>query len=337
MIKRAALLLTMLALCSLAGACTPAAEQPPPAALPDDAPPAKARSVPQASEDVKAAEQKIEANDGAGAKALLEKALAANPDDARALLDLGIANELLEDSGGAKAAYRKAIELQPDLAEALNNLGVILRDEGDLDAAVEMLERAARANAGSANVQRNLALALEDKGDAAGAERAYRTALELDPEHVMTRINLGLLLVDSGKAEAGAIELRAGQVAAKGDRPALLAIGNGLRRAGDAKGALSAMQSAVDSGGDPTPAVLAELALAQRAADDRDGAIATLERALKLDAKYATAHYLMGNMLAGDKAYDKAKKHYESYLKLEPKGEHAARAKERLDQLKKLK
>jgi tetratricopeptide (TPR) repeat protein len=63
----------------------------------------------------------------------------------------------------------------------------------------------------------------------------------------------------------------------------------------------------------------------------------TLERALKLDPKYATAHYLMGNMLAGDKAFDKARKHYQDYLKLEPNGEQAARAKERLEQLKKMK
>jgi Flp pilus assembly protein TadD len=340
MIKRALLTVTLaLVACTLAlGACTPAAEQPPPAALPDETPAARsARSVPEASEHVKAAEQKIAGNDAAGAKELLERAISENPDDARAHLDLGIANEMLENAAGAKTSYRKAIELAPDLAEALNNLGVLLRDEGSLDEAVALLQRAARSNAGSANVQLNLALALEDKGDAAGAERAYRTALEIDPDQLMTRVNLGLLLVDSGKAEAGAVELRNTTSLAQGNRPALLAIGNGLRRAGDAKGALAAMQAAVDSGGDPTPAVLAELALAQRAAQDRDGAIATLERALKLDAKYATAHYLLGNMLAGDKAFDKAKKHYEQYLKLEPKGEHAERAKERLAQLKKAK
>jgi tetratricopeptide (TPR) repeat protein len=143
--------------------------------------------------------------------------------------------------------------------------------------------------------------------------------------------------VDAGRAADGARELRAVSTAAKGDRPALLAIGNGLRRAGDAQGALAAMQGAVDADKEVTPALLAELALAQRAADDRKGAIKTLERALELDDKYATAHYLLGNMLAADKAFKEARQHYERYLKLEPKGEHAERAKERLAAVKDMK
>jgi len=153
---------------------------------------------------------------------------------------------------------------------------------------------------------------------------------------VMTRVNLGLLLVDAGRGEDGAKELRTAFDQAKGDRAALLAIGNGLRRAGDAQGALAAMQGAAQAG-DPTPAVLAELALAQRAAGDRAAAIATLESALKLDARYATAHYLLGNMLAGDKEFAQAKKHYLKYLDLDPKGEHADRTRERLEALKKAK
>jgi len=327
----------MLALCTVPIGCAPATQNAPPASLPDEAPPSRSRAVPEASEHVKVAEQKLQAGDAASAKILLEQRLADEPRDARALLDLGIASEMLEDPEAAKSAYRKAIDLEPELAEALNNLGVLLRDQGALDEAVPLLERAARHNPGSANVQRNLALALEDKGDAAGAERSYRTALELEPEHVMTRINLGLLLVDTGKADAGATELQRAQEQAAGNRPALLAIGYGLRRAGNAQGALSAMRAAVDSGGEPTPAVLAELALAQRAADDRDGGIATLERALALDAKYATAHYLLGNMLAGDKAFDKARKHYLKYLELAPQGEHAERTKERLQAIKRAK
>ena len=117
MIKRALLTIVL-----ASSACTPAAEQPPPASLPDEAPPARARSVPQASEQVKAAEQKLQANDAAGAKELLTQALAARPDDTRALLDLGIASEMLEDLAGAKAAYRQGDRAAGDLAEALNNL-----------------------------------------------------------------------------------------------------------------------------------------------------------------------------------------------------------------------
>jgi tetratricopeptide (TPR) repeat protein len=91
------------------------------------------------------------------------------------------------------------------------------------------------------------------------------------------------------------------------------------------------MQAAVAAGGEaPTPALLSELALAQHAAGKRDEAIATIQKVLAQDEKYATAHYLLANMLASDKRFGEAKQHYERYLKLEPRGDQAERARERL-------
>jgi Flp pilus assembly protein TadD len=295
---------------------------------------APARAVPQASSLVKQGEAKLQAQDAPGAQALFEQAISADPKDARARLDLGIARELQEDTKGAEAAYRAAIELQPDLAEALNNLGVLLRDRGELDQAIDVLGRAARANPQSASAQANLGLALEDHGDAAGAERAYRAAIDIDPKAVMTRVNLGLLLIGRGDEGGAREQLGAALQGAQGNRPALVAIGNGLRRAGDAQGALQAMQAAVQGSPPATPAVRTELALAQRAAGDRDGAIATLEKVIAENANYATAHYVLGNMLAAEKRTADARKHFERYLALEPKGAQAAQARERLKVLK---
>ena len=295
------------------------------------------REVPKASELVKQGEQKLQAQDPAGAQALFEQAIAEAPDDPRAHLDLGIALEMQGDVDGAEASYRRAIQLQGDLAEALNNLAVLRRAHGDLDEAVALLERAAQANPGSAAAQSNLALALEDKGDLPAAERAYRKALSLDDSAVMTRVNLALLLIDLGKGQEALKHLRQSMPEAEGNRAALLASGNGFRRAGDADAAGAAMQAAVAAGEAATPALLSELALAQRAAGDREAAIATLEKALQMDAKYATAHYLLGNMLAGAKKFTEAKKHYQRYLKLDPNGPHAKRARERLEMVRKAK
>jgi tetratricopeptide (TPR) repeat protein len=83
-------------------------------------------------------------------------------------------------------------------------------------------------------------------------------------------------------------------------------------------------------GEEVTPALLSELALAYRANDDRAGAERALNRALEIDARYATAHYLLGNLLAGRGAFPEAIRHYERYLALEPNGELASRARERL-------
>jgi len=313
---------------SLAAACGGGSSPPPNTAADARLAETEQREAPQASALVREGEGKLQANDAAGAKALFERALRENPRDARAALDLGIANELLEDLEGAEAAYRKALEIDPEFAEAQNNLGVLLRDRGVLEEAIELLEQAAKANPNSAAAHQNLALALEDQNQLERAATEYERALGLAPDDAMTRANYGLLLLRQGQKEAAARELSKALDGAK-ERAALLAIGNGLRRAGDPPGALRAMERAVGLG-DATPALLSELALAQRAAGQDKAALATLEQALAKDPKYALAHYLMGNMLASDKKFGEAKKHFETYLKLAPSGEQAENARERL-------
>jgi len=321
--------------CVALGACGGGGHGGKPPANADDRLAEPERSAPEASALVKDGEAKLAANDAAGAKAAFEQALAANPRDARAALDLGIASELLEDLAGAEAAYRKALEIEPAFAEAQNNLGVLLRDRGSLDEAITLLQSAVAANPDSAAAHQNLALALEDGGQLAPATKEYQAALQLAPDDVMTRANFGLLLLKQDQKEAAARELNRALGQAK-DRAALLAIGNGLRRAGDAPGAVRAMQQAV-AAGEPTPALLSELALAQRAAGQNAEALATLKRALVQDSSYAIAHYLMGNMYAADQRFPDARKSFERYLKLAPQGDQANNARARLQLIQKKK
>jgi protein O-GlcNAc transferase len=321
--------------CGALACAGPTTQAKPDHALPDSAEAATpARTVPEASALVQQAETYLQQGDGPGAEALLVRALREQPDDARAQLDLGIAKELQGDLPAAEGAYRAAIALQPDLAEALNNLGVLLRDRGTLDEAIVLLRRATEQNPSSAAAHKNLALALEDHGELEAAERAYRSALRLaaDP---LTQANLGLLLLKRGDASAARRELQLALAGEELDRPTLLAIGNGLRRAGDPQGALRAMESALEGAPEPTPALLSELALAQRAAGQRERALETLEQALARDPRYATAHYILGSMLASDGKRRQAMQHLERYLQLEPRGAQAGQARERLELLDK--
>ncbi len=146
----------------------------------------------------------------------------------------------------------------------------------------------------------------------------------------MTRINFGLALIEAGDEENAAIELRRGLPLARGNAAALSAAGNGLRRVGQAEAAVRALTMAIEAHGEPTAALQSELALAQRAAGDRDGAKATLREIIEREPRYATAHYLLGNMLAGDGQYGEAIRHYRRYLALEPNGPMADRARERI-------
>ncbi|MDD9944976.1 MAG: tetratricopeptide repeat protein [Myxococcales bacterium] len=323
----------------LSGAFGCAGAPPPPASAGNpDARLGGAREVPQASSAVKAGEEKLQAGDAEGARALFEQAISADPSDARAHLDLGLSLEMLSQPQQAEEAYRRAVEIQPDLTEALNNLAVLLRARGEFGEAIGLLKRAIAGDADSASAHLNLALSLEDAGDGAGARQAYARAVALDPDAAMTRINYGLLLLALGDAAEGRKQLLAAQQGATGNRAALLAVGNGLRQVGEGGAAVQAIEEAIAAGdGKPTPALYSELALAKRASNDRAGAIESLKAALDLSPDYATAHYLLGNMLAADRRLAEATTHYERYLALAPEGPYASRAKERIAVIKRMK
>jgi len=102
--------------------------------------------------------------------------------------------------------------------------------------------------------------------------------------------------------------------------------------------AVGVMEEAIAAGdGQPTPALLSELALAQRVVGDRQAAKQSLEEALALDDRYATAYYILGNMAGSAQRYEQAAAYYDRYLKLEPQGPLAGRAQERLRIVRNLK
>jgi Tfp pilus assembly protein PilF len=298
-------------------------------------PPPTAKAKPKSSPLVREAEQLLAKGDAQGAHDKFAQAVAQDAGDVRAQLGLGLSAEALGKPEEAEQAYRAAIAADASFAEAHNNLALLLRDRGDDAAAIEELKEAARLDPTLASAQANLALAYEDGGRLEEADAAYAKAVQLSPKDALLRANRALFLIGRGNTEAALLDLRAGLAAAQGDRAALVALGNGFRRAGKPDEAVRALNQAIGAGdGKPTPALLSELALAQLAAKQEDDAKISLEKALGLDPKYATAYYLLGSIEA-DRDPKAAKKHYEKCISLEPNGPLAGKAKAKLAQLKK--
>ncbi|MFW5925134.1 MAG: tetratricopeptide repeat protein [Myxococcota bacterium] len=286
---------------------------------------------PPASAEVRRGEKLIAEGDPVAAQRVLEDALQAHSDDPRAHFDLGMAFEMQGKVPKAEHHYRQAVALSPDFGEALNNLGLLLLETERPDESIEVLRRAVDARADLADAWTNLALALEATGQRPEAVKAWRRAAELAPDDPSVRANHGLAELAIGQREEAKATLRAGLRVAEGNAAALQAIGNGLRRVGDFDRAVTAMRAAIEAKeAGATPALLAELALAEHAAGDRAGAEASLAEALELDPEYATAHYVLGSLLAGRGAYREAIEHLRTVLELEPEGPHAAAAEERL-------
>jgi Tfp pilus assembly protein PilF len=295
-----------------------------------------AATAEEATAEVSRAEALIEGGDLAGAQRILEAVVAQEPGNARAHYDLGLVFETAGDAKRAEDAYREAVRARPTFAEALNNLGLLVEAKGDHDAAIGFLERATKADANFAEAWVNLALAAEGAGKVEQAKGAYVRALALVPDDALTRANFGLLLLRAGESDAARTELR--EALKHADRTSvatLQALGNGLRRAGAPAEALEAMRLAVrarEAG--PTPALLAELALAENAAGEKASAEKSLTAAIKLDPKYATAHYLLGNLLAARGAFKEAVTHFDRALKLEPTAPFAGDARTKRDAAK---
>ena len=132
-----------------------------------------------------AAESKIEQRDFEGARPLLEKLLASNASDARALFDLGYVEDAAGHEDKAEADYRKAIAADPKQFEARLALGLLLAHQSRFTLAREQIQQATQLAppnpAAQAQALRTLA-ELDRSSDPPAARDALVAALRLSPE-----------------------------------------------------------------------------------------------------------------------------------------------------------
>jgi len=109
------------------------------------------------------------ATDPAAAASLLLRLTTRNPHNVAALIDLGIAKDLLSQHGEAQRAYRLALALDPESIAGQVNLGLSLALSGDPQQALRILRPLARGPGASARMRQDLAVALSLGGDDDGA------------------------------------------------------------------------------------------------------------------------------------------------------------------------
>ena len=112
------------------------------------------------------------------------------------------------DFTAADRAYRTLLKTDPNNAEALMNLGVVQRHLGDIDQSVDMLEQAARIAPGDFRVFANLGATLQTARRLDDAVAAYRRAYKLEPRTIrqiavsLAAPGTGTLFLDPDKFEA---------------------------------------------------------------------------------------------------------------------------------------
>jgi tetratricopeptide (TPR) repeat protein len=261
------------------------------------------------------------------AEQLYRQILAAQPDNATALYNLGLVFKDQGQRDEAACCWRRAAQLQPDQAATHNNLGNILREQGQFDEAVACFRRAIELQPGVARFHYNLGNALRDQEKLAEAAAAYRRALALAPDYAEAHSNLGNVLRRQGKLDEAvaawqrAIELKPDFAEAHFNlsvaytdqekfpeamaacRRALLLkpdfaaahnnLGHALRELGNLDEAVACCRRALELEPD-LAAAHNNLGNALKDRGEWDAALICYRRAIELDANFTKAHYNLG-------------------------------------------
>jgi predicted O-linked N-acetylglucosamine transferase (SPINDLY family) len=135
------------------------------------------------------------------AEAAYRRAIALKPDYAVAHNNLGTLLEQYKRWDEARACFETALAIRPDFVEAHNNLGNALRGSGRMDEAIAAYRRALNLNAEYATAYFNLGGALKHCGRLAEALVAYLHAVRIQPEDFEAWANLGAVQNDLGNVE----------------------------------------------------------------------------------------------------------------------------------------
>lgn len=139
------------------------------------------------------------------ARPALEKALELDDHLAAAHASLGFMRSLQGDAEGAEAAYKRAIAMDPNDAKAYHWYGdLLIYSFGSPGAAIPMLQKARQLDPLSPVIVLTLGEAYSAAGDIAEGLRLYRKTLEIDPEFGSAYNFLGMAYLSLGDADKAA-------------------------------------------------------------------------------------------------------------------------------------
>jgi Flp pilus assembly protein TadD len=181
------------------------------------------------------------------AVAVLERALASNPDLAEPHDLLGLAWVRRGDDRRAESEFRLALVAQPDLATAHANLGSLMARRRDLAQARYHFTRALEIDPGASETHRNYAFLLILLRDYAGARREFETAARLAPTNPLAWVDLAELEAAAGRDEKAAAAYRAALERSPRLAEAHLGLGKLLAQRGEVREAIGHLRAAVES------------------------------------------------------------------------------------------
>ncbi|HEY3788296.1 MAG TPA: tetratricopeptide repeat protein [Urbifossiella sp.] len=137
-----------------------------------------------------------------------QSALRIDPHSTRAYLSLGLVANDVGDGGNAAECFRRALGIDPNFAEAYNLLGDVLYRTGRIDEAVSIYREFIVRFPDEARAHHNLGLALASRGDYENALPELELALKLRPNYPDAHNSLGVALEAIGRADEAQLHYR---------------------------------------------------------------------------------------------------------------------------------
>ena len=263
------------------------------------------------------AESDIEKKDYAAAEPLLQKLVAADPENYQAWFDLGFVYNGLGNSTESIAAYRKSVAAKPDVFESNLNLGISLAKAGQADAeqylrAATTLKPTANVDEGHARAWLSLAALLEtNKPDQ--AIEAYQRAAALTPKDPELHLSAGALLEKANRFADAEQEYKQALAIDPGSSQALIGLANIYTRGNRFLDAEQILGKIVALHPENLQARL-ELGRVLVRLGKNDEAMASVQAAIKLDPGNPKIQRELADLYMSAKKYDQAEAVYRSLL-----------------------
>ncbi|AUX42192.1 hypothetical protein SOCE26_036190 [Sorangium cellulosum] len=226
------------------------------------------------------------------AKQHLARAVAHEPGNAEAAYYHGLACEKTNDRAGAEASYKKALENDPKLEAASLNLAALYLDEPPRpDEAIAVLTKAIEHAPGRPALHQNLGYAYGLKRDVASASKHYEAAIKAE-DTAATRFAYGAMLFEAKELDRAAAELKKALAQTGDDVATIATIGRMLGPAGAYADCVAAFDRAIKL--KPDAELYVRRGTCRHELKDEQGARADYEAAIKVDPRFAAAHYYLG-------------------------------------------
>ena len=222
------------------------------------------------------------------AEQVLERAVQLEADNAGAWSNLGVARRRLGKKSEAAEAFRRAYDLSPTDISAIDHVALAYLDAEDWAQAESILGPATAAHGDNPSLWLKRGLALAGLGDGDGAQAAFERSINLDPQD------------SAGQAHTAAVQLARHHYGRGDDGQALAA----------AQQALGWRPNLVNG--------WVYQGLAQKRLGDTQAALASLEKARRLDGTRAEIHNALGTLYVESNRPTEARRAFERALELEP-------------------